>query len=318
MQPITIERKGRVAAVTLLPTTSQAWRGFRGAILGCVLLGGLCGVVSDANALEKYGRPLPEFEKENGVEVERGVDESLIAGYLLTGAFISNPSFTARPDNTGRVGLRHMLHAETDLYKKYLTFYTDQNFFSDRDNGWIELTEWDQTYGFTGTVEHWSWRMQYERDAPLDRTGLKQVYADALVNYRIRSGEDWTWWQRMFPRNNLTAYVGLGWLFHNENYFARPDNTGRALFRYVGHFDLNLYREKVLLFGDFNMFTDRSASNAGRPTELDWIIGVATRWRDFELSFYREQDRPLDRSGFIQEYWAVQLRFAFDVQKQGR
>ena len=65
------------------------------------------------------------------------------------------------------------------------------------------------------------------------------------------------------------------------------------------------------------MFTDRSASNAARPTELDWIIGVATRWRDFELSFYREQDRPLDRSGFIQEYWAVQLRFAFDVQKQG-
>ena len=72
---------------------------------------------------------------------------------------------------------------------------------------------------------------------------------------------------------------------------------------------------KVVLFGDFNMFTDRSASNAGRPSEFDWIIGVAMRWRDFELSLYREQDRPLDRSGFIQEYWAVQLRFAFDVQK---
>lgn len=300
-------------------TTSVTRRTLSIAMTGCVLFGGAHGGEPNAYALEKYGRPLPEFEKHNGDDqMARSVDESLIAGYLLTGAFVSNPSFTARPDNTGRVGLRHMLHAETDLYKKYLTFYSDQNFFSDRDNGWIELSEWDQTYGFTGAVEHWSWRMQYERDAPLDRAGLKQVYADALVNYRIRSGEDWSWWQRMFPKNNLTAYIGLGWLFHNQSYFARPDNTGRALFRYVGHFDLNLYREKVLLFGDFNMFTDRSASNAARPAELDWIIGIAARWRDIELSFYREQDRPLDRSGFIQEYWAVQLRFAFDVQKLGR
>jgi hypothetical protein len=296
-------------------TASTTQWTLRSALIGSLLLGGLFGAEPHAYALEKYGRPLPELGKKNGGQREGIVDESLIAGYLLTGAFISNPSFAARPDNTGRVGLRYMLHAETDLYKKYLTFYSDQNFFSDRDNGWIVLSEWDQTYGFTGTVDHWSWRTQYERDAPLDRSGLKQSYADALVNYRIRSGEDWSWWKKMFPKNDLTAYVGLGWLFYNQDYFARPDNTGRALFRYVGHFDLNLYREKVLLFSDFNMFTDRSSSNAAKPSELDWIIGVAMRWRDFELSLYQEQDRPLDHSSFSQEYWAVQLRFAFDVQK---
>lgn len=243
-------------------------------------------------------------------------DESLIGGYLLAGAFISNPSFAARPDNTGRVGMRYMLHAETDLYKKYLTFYSDQNFFSDRDNGWIELSEWDQTYGITGALGHWFWRLQYERDAPLDKSGLKQIYADGLVNYRIRSHEDWSWWRKTFPKNGFTAYAGAGWLFHNQDYFARPDNTGRALFRYVGHFDLDLYQQKVVFFGDFNMFTDREASNVARPTELDWILGLAVRWRDYELSLYREQDRPLDRSGLIQEYWAVQLRYAFDVQKR--
>ncbi|WP_455377112.1 hypothetical protein [Petrachloros mirabilis] len=271
-------------------------------------------------ALEKYGRPLPEFEvKENGANgnhLERSADESLIAGYLLAGAFVSNPSFAARPDNTGRVGLRYMLHAETDLYKEYLTFYSDQNFFSDRDNGWIELSEWDQTYGLTGTISHWSWRTQYERDAPLDSSGLIQSYADTLVNYRIRTAEDWGWWRKLWPKNNLTFYGGLGWLFYNQSYFARPDNTGTALFRYVGHFDLNLYREKFLLFGDFNMFTDRDASNVARPSELDWIIGLAMRWRDFEVSCYREQDRPVDRSGLVQEYWAVQVRYAFDVQKR--
>lgn len=45
----------------------------------------------------------------------------------------------------------------------------------------------------------------------------------------------------------------------------------------------------------------------------DWIIGIALRWHDIEFSVYREQDRPVDRSGFVQEYWAAQLRLAFDV-----
>ncbi|MBA5867662.1 MAG: hypothetical protein GDA67_13300 [Nitrospira sp. CR1.3] len=289
-----------------------------GLLTACLFFAELWAFAGQACALEKYGRPLPEFEKTKGEQGDQAFDESLIAGYFLAAAFVSNPTFAARPDNTGLVGMRYMMHLETDMYKKYLTAYSDQNFFSDREKGWIILTEWDQTYGLTGTVGHWSWRTQYERDAPLDRSGLKQIYADALANYRIRSHEDWSWWQKMFPKNTLTAYAGLGGLFHNHNYFARPDNTGRALFRYVGHFDLDLYRQKVVFYGDFNMFTDRTASNVVRPSELDWILGIAVRWRDYEISFYREQDLPLDRGGLIQEYWAVQLRYAFDVQKHGR
>lgn len=297
------------------------WRsGLLWGLLGGVWLwSGAATSVPDAFALEKYGRPLPEFQTDkgtsNGSEKQPVIDESLLAGYLLAGAFVSNPSFAARPDNTGRVGLRYMLHTETDLYKDYLTLYSDQNFFSDRDNGWIELSEWDQTYGFTGTVGHWDWRTQYERDAPLDRSGLIQAYADALVNYRIRTRDDWAWWRKLWPKNNLTFYGGVGWLFYNQTYFARPDNTGRALFRYVGHFDLNVYEHKVIFFGDFNMFTDRDTSSAVKPSELDWILGLALRWRDVELSVYHEQDRPLDRSSFVQQYLAVQVRFAFDVQK---
>ena len=34
-----------------------------------------------------------------------------------------------------------------------------------------------------------------------------------------------------------------------------------------------------------------------------------------QLAFYREEDRPLDQSGLVQKYLAVQLRFAFDVSK---
>ncbi len=269
---------------------------------------------AEAPALEKYGRPLPSMEDTdaNGHEAE----ESLFAGYLLTGVFASNPTFAARPDNTGLVGLRHMLHLETDLYKQYLTFYTDQNFFSDRRTGWIQLSEWDGTYALTGVVDHVSWRLQYERDAPLDRSGIKQVYADALVTAKLQSASDMAWWRRLFPNQTLTMYGGAGWLFHNDGYFARPDNTGRALFRYVGHADLNLYKEQIILYADVNFFTDRQAGNQLKPSELDWIVGLAVRWRNTELAVYHEQDQPLDRGGLVQKYLAVQLRLSFDVSKQ--
>ena len=267
-----------------------------------------------ASALEKYGRPLPSLDEVNGDA--RAAEESLFAGYILTGVFARNPTFAARPDNTGLVGLRHMLHLETDLYKQYLTFYTDQNVFSDRTNGWIELSEWDGTYAFTGVVGHVSWRLQYERDAPLDRRGITQAYADGLVTAKFQAVQDLPVWQRLFPNQNLTAYAGGGWLFHNHNYFARPDNTGRALLRYVAHADLDLYKNKVVLYGDINMFTDRDAGNQARPTELDWIVGLAVRYGDSELAVYHEQDRPLDRGGLIQKYLAVQVRFAFDISKE--
>ncbi|HSA62442.1 MAG TPA: hypothetical protein VLE03_09410 [Nitrospiraceae bacterium] len=275
----------------------------------------LCCWPSEAPALEKYGRPLPSME-ETETE-ERAAEETLFGGYFMTAAFVHNPSFAARPDNTGLVGMRYMLHLETDLYKQYLTFYTDQNFFSDRTNGWIELSEWDGTYAFTGVVDHFNWRLQYERDAPINPArGLKQIYADGLVTGKIQSAQDMAWWRRLFPHQSLTMYAGAGWLFHNENYFARPDNTGQALFRYVAHADLDLYKNKVVLYGDINMFSDRELSNKVKPTELDWIVGIALHWRNMEFAFYSEQDMPLDRPGLIQKYLAVQLRFSFDVSKQ--
>jgi len=143
----------------------------------------------DAHALEKYGRPLPSMK--NAGEKGQDIDETpVVSGYFLTAAFPYNPTFAARPDNTGLAGLRHMLHLETDLYRQYLTFYTDQNFFSDRTNGWIELSEWDGTYAFTGVVDRFTWRMQYERDAAIDRRTITQDYADGLVTAKLQSSQD--------------------------------------------------------------------------------------------------------------------------------
>lgn len=283
--------------------------------LGCTV--GLC-EGTPAYGLEKYGRALPSLEtgQETQDAEEREEEETLLGGYLLTAGFVSNPSFTARPDNTGLVGMRHMAHLETDLYKQYVTLYTDQNFFSDRTHGWMKLTEWDTTYGVTGLVEHWGWRVQYERDAPFDKNGLKQIYGDTLLTYHVQAAHESQWWRRALPNQNLTAYAGPGWLWVNTHYFARPDNTGVALFRYVAHCDVDLYRHRLIVFADANMFTDRTARSRIRPSELDLILGMALRWQDLELSVYKEQDRPVDRSGLIQGYWAIQLRFAFDWAKR--
>lgn len=275
----------------------------------------LCWLPADAPALEKYGRPLPSMGETDSEE--REAEESLFAGYFMAAVFPYNPTFAARPNNTGLVGMRYMLHLETDLYKQYLTFYTDQNFFSDRTNGWIELSEWDGTYAFTGVVDHFNWRLQYERDAPINPAqGLIQSYADGLVTGKLQSAQDMAWWRKLFPDQSLTMYAGAGWLFYNDSYFARPDNTGRALFRYVAHADLDLYKNKVVLYGDINMFTDRELSNKVKPTELDWIVGVALHWKNTEFAVYYEQDQPLDQSSLIQKYLAVQMRFSFDVSKQ--
>jgi hypothetical protein len=178
------------------------------------------------------------------------------------------------------------------------------------------VTEWDGTAALTGLIDHVGWRLQFERDAPLDRSGIKQAYADALATAQFQAAKDSTWWRTTFPNQNLTAYAGAGWLFHNSNYFARPNNTGRALFRYVAHADLDLYKNRVVLYGDVNFFTDREAGNRLNPSELDWIVGLALRFReDMELSLYREQDQSLDKPGLVQKYVAVQLRYSFDVAK---
>lgn len=276
----------------------------------------MIGQSSESWALEKYGRPLPAM----GAQGEEGVagqpqeaDEYWLRGYVLSAGFVDNPTFAARPNNTGLVGLRHMVHLETDLYKEYLQFYTDQNFFSDRRKGWITLSEWDGTYALTGSWNNWGWRIQYERDAPLDTSGIKQIYADTLLTYRLPDLRQRSWWRSQFPDQNLSFYFGAGWLFHNQDYFARPDNTGRALFRYVAHADLDLYRNRAVLFVDTNMFTDRSASNAARPTELDLVVGLALRYDDAELSLIYERDMPLDRSGLVQRYLAIQVRYEFDL-----
>lgn len=83
----------------------------------------------------------------------------------------------------------------------------------------------------------------------------------------------------------------------------------------MAHADLDLYRNRVVLFLDGNFFTDRSAANALRPSEFDLVMGLAVRYQDTEFALIHERDMPLDRGGLVQQYFALQLRHEFEWTK---
>jgi hypothetical protein len=248
--------------------------------------------LSPAFALEKSGR----------TEIEEGPPPE-IQFSLMFSDFVDNTSFRARPDNTGIVKYRYLGHLEIQPLWAPVALVLDTNFFTDKEaRNEFRPSEWDQAIGFVYRHKEWAALLRYERDMPIDKSGLVQAYAEA---------------QGLWHRDNLLVknsafYAALGWLFSTQTYFARPDNTGRALFRYVLHGELPLYWQWLWLVGDTNFFTDRQASNPIAPSELDWIVGLAVRWKSWELMAFQETDQAIDRGGLTQKYIALQLKWSWE------
>ncbi len=247
---------------------------------------------SSSFALEKSGRV--------GMEEGRPPD---VQFSLAISDFVENTSFRARPDNTGIVKYRSLGHLEVTPHWSPVALVLDTNFFTDRDGpNEFRPSEWDQAIGFLYRYGQWAGLLRYERDMPIDKSGLVQAFTEL---------------QGLWHQDNLIIkesefYAGLGWLFATQTYFARPDNTGRALLRYVLHAEVPLYREMFWLIGDTNFFTDRQRSNPLAPSELDWIVGVAVRWKAWEVMAFQETDQSIDRAGLSQKYIAIQLKWNWD------
>ncbi len=256
---------------------------------------------AQAEALAKKGYTLPET-----------------GGYLYFGYFFHNPTFAARPDNSGLVLLRYGLHVDLQPLS-WLTFSYDSNLFSDEQaNNEIRPSEWDNHVGLAARWKAVELSVHYERDAPADRGGLVQAYGE------IQSRLFWDLKDlapelaKRFPQQELSGFFALGKFLARENYFARPDNTGSVFLRYVGHVDFTLYKQgdwTVAAGLDADFFTDRQATNQVRPSEMDLLISLGVRWRDWEVSLIRESDEPMDRAGLVQSYYAVMLRWYFDLKK---
>ena len=112
-----------------------------------------------------------------------------INGYVTLGWFAFNPSYAARPDNSGIALFRYAAHTERSVWHDYLSIGLDTTMFSDRRSpDPVRPTELDLTYECIVHVAPFEWHLAYERDMPLDRGTYVQdfVYALAVYDFDVK------------------------------------------------------------------------------------------------------------------------------------
>lgn len=242
-----------------------------------------------------------------------------LSGGLLLGAAVVNPSYAARPDNSGHALLRAAAHFDIDLIGSRLSIPVDLNMFTDRDRpGANKLvpSELDVITGLTSTwpVDRMAIELgaRFEGDFPIDRGGYSQRYVDvrgrllfALSAFEP-SVQDALW------GGDLTGALTLGIFAVNPSYAARPDNTVIALFRYALHLTLHLTTRFFVAF-DAVFFTDREKVIVA-PSECDITpeIGVSLL-PGLDLHVAYERDMPIDRGGLVQQLLLVHLSWDFSL-----
>ena len=272
-----------------------------------------------------------------------------VSGALSMGTALWNPSYAARPDNSGLTLMRYAIHTDIDLIGRRLSIPLDVNMFSDRlANGasrQFAPSEFDVIAGITTT-----WRAgpgaleigsRFEHDRPLDRGGYdnqpdtggyakpplapppgpvvaqSQTYVDARARYLYSVAAIAPSVGRALGDGDISGWLTLGWFAYNPSsngtYFARPDNSGRALLRYAAHIELSVWGDRVSFGLDGTMFTDSRASNVVNPSELDFTPELIARYTPWELHLAYERDMPLDQGGLVQQFIYVLAALEFDL-----
>jgi len=234
-----------------------------------------------------------------------------------------NPTYAARPDNTGLALFRYAAHADVDLIGRKLSLPIDVNMFTDRERkGAAKLapTEFDVIGGVTttnsiATGADLELGTRVEHDRPVDHGVLTQTYVDARARLLYSLAKVSRSLARDLIDGDLSGYTTLGWFAYNPTYAARPDNTGLALFRYVGHMELSVWHDHWSVGLDGTFFTDRHASNPIAPSELDVTYEVIARKAPFEAHLAYERDMPIDRSGLVQSFVYLLLVYGFDLKE---
>ena len=274
----------------------------------------------NARALDKQGSA-------HGGSVA-GPDEGFdIEGAFLYGLSIYNPSYAARPANTGLALFRYALHADIDLIGRRLSIPVDLNMFTDRTRSGLRKlipSEGDVITGLTST-----WGLgpgalelgaRVEHDRTLDATTEElrippdsQTYVDMRARWLYSAAAIWPKVGEALGDGDVSGWLTLGWFTVNPTYAARPDNTGNALLRYAAHTELSILADHVSFGIDAVMFTDRRNANFLGPTELDLTPEVIGRAPPLELHLAYERDMPIDRGGLVQHFVYLLLGYEFDL-----
>jgi hypothetical protein len=265
-----------------------------------------------ARALDKQGSA-------HGGSVSGADSGFALSGSLLGGIAFFNPTYAARPDNTGKALLRVAPHLDVDLIGSRLSIPIDLNVFTDRERPGLNKLVPSELDVITGLTSTWpvgpsaiELGARVERDMPVDRGGLSQSYGDVRAR--------WLWSLAAFQPSvrdalrdgDISGYVTLGWFAYNPSYAARPDNTGRALFRYAAHGGLSAFDSRLLFSVDTTLFTDRRESPVA-PSELDLTLDAGTTLGPVELHVAYERDMPIDQGTLIQQFAMLYVTWGFEL-----
>jgi hypothetical protein len=273
------------------------------------------GAARRAFALDKQGSA-------HGGEVGDNPEENLfdIEGAAMVGVALVNPDYAARPDNSGHTLMRYAVHADIDLIGRKLSIPLDVNVFTDRDRSGsakFSPTELDVITGLTTTSKlskglDGEVGARVEHDRPVDRGGFTQTYADVRARALYSLADVVPGLKRDLVDGDISGYVGIGWFVLNPSYAARPDNTGSALFRYSGHSELSVWKDRVSLGFDATFFTDRRKNGLG-PSELDATYEIIGHTGRYEVHVAYERDMPVDRAGKVQSFVYALFVVGFDL-----
>lgn len=224
-----------------------------------------------------------------------------VTGSVMLGLSPYNPSYAARPDNSGLALMRYAGHLDVDLIGRRLSVPVDVNMFSDRERGGgraLLPSEVDVIAGVTSTWDVARGAVEagarVEHDRPADGDGTSQTYGDARVRYLFSLAALAPGAATALRDGDLRAYATAGWFAVNRSYFARPNNSGLALFRYALHAELSLFAHHLAVGADATFFTDRHAASVVRPSELDFTPELIVCGGRFEVHLAYERDMPID------------------------
>lgn len=286
-------------------------------------VGVLTFVAGRARALDKQGSA-------HGGKVDDDSSGFAVSGNVSAGAAIINPSYAARPDNSGLALFRAAGHLDVDLIGSRLSVPIDVNLFTDRKARpgarVLVPSEIDLIGGLTSTWPVGPGKLEggarVELDQSLDRggypdtdqTGNSQIYGDVRMRYLLSLAAIHPAAGEALADGDLSGWLTLGWFAVNTAYFARPDNTGIAFLRYAGHVELSVWKKQVAVAADATFFTDRR-TNAFVPSELDLTTAAIVRPFGLELQLAYERDMPVDRGGMVQHFVYTMVVLPFDVVK---
>jgi hypothetical protein len=249
-----------------------------------------------------------------------------VSGSLALGVAVVNPTYAARPDNTGLALMRYAGHVDIDLIGRQLSIPLDVNLFSDRERSGVGRKVAPSEIDFIGGVTTTNAiatgsdleigaRVEHDRAIDFARHPYTQTYADVRGRLLYSLAKIFPSLGRDLVRGDITGWGTLGWFAFNPTYAARPDNTGLALFRYAGHSEMSVWDDHIAIGLDLTFFSDRDAANVMRPTELDLTYEMILRVAHAELHIAYERDMPLDRRGLIQSFAYLLFVQSFDFRR---